>query len=90
LIEFDFDEEEGQGRGPTFEFYQLMSQSLMELNIWRTTDNHDLFPMPFIEFPDADRLKAIFRLIGVLVGRCILDNRIFPLPISSVFWKLVL
>lgn len=33
LLEFDFENEEGTGIGPTFEFYTLISNEIRKLNI---------------------------------------------------------
>ena len=87
-IEFDFDQEEGQGRGPTLEFYQLMAETFKKSPLWRKTDDHALFPAP--EVNGSESVKAKFKLMGVLVGRCVMDNRIMPLNLSPVFWKMVL
>jgi E3 ubiquitin-protein ligase TRIP12 len=92
-MELDFFNEEGSGLGPTLEFYQLFSQEMLnpELNLWRKTDKYDLFPSPFQTFKSKKyTLLEIFELLGVLVGRAMLDGRIIQINISPVFWKILL
>lgn len=62
----------------------------MKLSIWRNTDHHDLFPVPYSEHSNLSEIENIFKLMGLLVARCILDNRIMQLRLSPVFWKVIL
>jgi E3 ubiquitin-protein ligase TRIP12 len=92
-MEFDFLNEEGSGLGPTLEYYQLMAQELKspKLKIWRDTFDYELFPSPSQCFvKDQYELQEIFELLGLLVARAIIDNRIFQVNISPVFWKIVM
>lgn len=39
---------------------------------------------------DHDKSQALFKMMGSLIGRAILDERLIDLPIHSLFWDLVL
>lgn len=38
----------------------------------------------------CEKIQALFRMMGALVGRAILDERLIDLPIHYLFWDLVL
>ena len=38
----------------------------------------------------CEKIQALFRMMGALVGRAILDERLIDLPIHPLFWDLVL
>ena len=46
LLEFEYINEEGTGRGPTLEYYSLVIDEFINLKeiIWRNTDDLTLFP----------------------------------------------
>lgn len=37
-----------------------------------------------------DKMQSMFRMLGSLIGRAILDERLIDLPINSLFWDLIL
>mmetsp|Transcript_8063 Transcript_8063/g.15862 ORF Transcript_8063/g.15862 Transcript_8063/m.15862 type:complete len:1257 (-) Transcript_8063:6073-9843(-) len=83
IFEYEYIGEEGTGQGPTLEFYYLLSQEIRGLPVWRP--GNTLFPMPSLQ-PDLDT----FAFIGRVVGKALVDDRLLDLPLSPVFWKLVL
>jgi E3 ubiquitin-protein ligase TRIP12 len=62
-LEFEFQDEEGTGLGPTLEYYSLVAQELKNPsnNLWRKTDSNQLFPTPIdpydLKFPDPNKPK---------------------------------
>ncbi|OQV15075.1 E3 ubiquitin-protein ligase HECTD1 [Hypsibius exemplaris] len=49
-----------------------------------------LFPAPYPhEHPALAHLKTIFRLLGLTVGRALMDNRLLDLPLSLSFLQLL-
>ena len=82
VLEVMFDDEIGTGNGPTLEFFSLLAEKILEMNIWRK--GNLLFPMPWELVP-----KNEFFFIGRLVGKAILDKRYIELPLNPVFWKQV-
>ena len=86
VLEFDFENEEGTGLGPTLEFYSLISKEIRKLSIWRDNGQVGLFPAPL---QSSEDLKY-FGLIGRLVAKTLYDEKLVDLPLSPVFWKLVL
>ncbi|CAG9332469.1 UPL4_4 [Blepharisma stoltei] len=90
MLEFDFSGEEGTGIGPTLEFYALASKELRKLDIWRNTGEEcGLFPAP-LQSQNLVRISETFYFIGKLVAKALYDDRLIDLPISAVFWKLVM
>lgn len=75
LFEFEYAEELGTGHGPTMEFYALASESITG----STTGG--LFPCWKVEEFDQDW----YRMIGSLVARAWLDDRIIDIPINPIF-----
>ena len=63
LLEFEFQDEEGTGIGPTLEYYSVVAGELKNPvhNLWRRTDSNLLFPSPIdpadLRYPDPDRAK---------------------------------
>ena len=39
---------------------------------------------------ELKRVYEIFRMIGIMVAKSISDDRLIDLPLSSLFWDLVL
>ena len=83
ILEIQYDNEIGTGNGPTLEFFTLLSQAIRKLEIWRNSTM--LFPAPH-QIHGAE----YFNFIGKVVGKSIIDRRYVELPLSPVFWKLVL
>lgn len=42
------------------------------------------------EFIEISEISKCFKLMGILIGRAILDEKIFDFPLSRIFWDLVL
>lgn len=99
VLEVEYFDEVGSGLGPTLEFYALVSHELQrtELGLWR----HDsaaqseyvqapaLFPAPASS--DAiERVRTLFRALGQLIAKALLDGRIVDVPFHPLFWRAVL
>ena len=83
--------EEGTGLGPTLEYYQVAIQAILSIKeMWRIADNNTYFPSPMNSKLSKYNIKEIFKFLGTLAARAILDERVIDLPLSSVFWQLVL
>lgn len=96
MLEFDFEQEEGSGLGPTLEFYSLLADDFKKRGkeMWRDTDDFSYFPRPF-NFKQTDNRKlseeiSLWKVLGAICGRSILDERIFDMRFSEVFWKVIL
>lgn len=98
--------EVGHGLGPTLEFYNLLGDELKnvllpigvdgeKVTMWRTdTPNNMLYPKPIhTEVTHPDQLAQIykyFELAGVFMAKSIQDRRLIDMPLSPVFWDLLL
>mmetsp|Transcript_42376 Transcript_42376/g.49395 ORF Transcript_42376/g.49395 Transcript_42376/m.49395 type:complete len:103 (-) Transcript_42376:788-1096(-) len=61
--------------------------------MWKNTTDNSLFPNP-LNFKkktskEKKRIEKFFELVGTVIARSIMDERLVDLPISVVFWKLV-
>ncbi|KAL7674056.1 hypothetical protein ACOME3_000339 [Neoechinorhynchus agilis] len=85
--------EEGTGLGPTLEFYTLYSHELQraKLGLWLSNVNGDsggcvhpqnLFPAPYPKYMCLDMVNRYYHCIGVLLGKCLLDQRFCDLDLS--------
>lgn len=92
VLEYEFAGEIGSGKGPTLEFYSQTALALQELSdLWREA-KEGLFPAP-INPSNTEAFKKqclIYKYMGWLIARAILDERIFDLPLSEPYWELVL
>jgi hypothetical protein len=56
--------------------------------------DNSLFPAPInmqkAKDEELKRVYEIFRMIGIMVAKSISDDRLIDLPLSSLFWDLVL
>lgn len=97
-LEFEFSEEEGSGLGPTLEFYSCVIDALVEdTGLFQRLPDGSLMPRPF---PSGDEtvliqgktygVLSLFKMLGALVGRAILDQRVIDLPLATLFWDLLL
>jgi E3 ubiquitin-protein ligase TRIP12 len=104
IVEVEFEGEVGTGRGPTFEFYTIVSHELQRagLGMWRGDNceaglihaSFGLFPKPW----SSSSMRGIgfsnvlqkFKLLGHLVARAVLDGRILDIPLSKAFYKIML
>lgn len=91
-IEFEYTNETGTGLGPTLEFYSLCIEKLREKkNLWYKTTDKSLFPAPINDgYLNYEENKKMFNLLGYLIARALYDDRIVDIPLSKLFWNLVL
>ena len=56
--------------------------------------DNSLFPSPVnmqkVKDEELKKLYEVFRMIGIMVAKSISDDRLIDLPLSSLFWDLVL
>lgn len=103
FLEVEFKGEEGTGLGPTLEFFNLVSKEIKAyktpttgIQIWRAgMQDNTLYPSPInlvsINLDDdLQRIYDVFRLTGMMIAKSISDDRLIELPLSPVFWDLVL
>lgn len=98
ILEVEYYGEEGTGNGPTQEFFSLVSRKLQSLPLWyvdsaaqRATALRDLWPQPIapVQAVPAETL-SLFRFIGAFCAKALIDERLIDLPLSPVFWRVVL
>lgn len=94
FLEFQFENEVGTGLGPTLEYYTLISKVIKEEpNMWKETSDNTLYPNPLNfkkkSIKEKKRIEKFFELVGTIIARSLMDERLIDLPISVVFWKLV-
>jgi E3 ubiquitin-protein ligase TRIP12 len=99
ILEVEYIGEVGTGSGPTLEFYAQVAEILRtsEPRLFREgVPGGMLFPQPYDpEWLQAGREQAPqilerFRLLGQIVAKCILDNRLVDLQLHPFFWRSVL
>lgn len=44
----------------------------------------------FTNDKEFQKIEALFRLIGAVIARAIMDERVVDLPLSPLFWSIVL
>ena len=92
-LEINFAGEEGHGSGVTAEFYSLVSEALQDpaLALWLCEGpGGALFPAPAPQDLDAlDTRLPYYRLVGILLGKALLDGRLLTLPLSEALFKLI-
>ena len=94
FLEFRFDEEVGTGLGPTLEYYSLIGKYIKENSrLWKQTSDNSLYPKPLnlklLKNKEKRKIEKFFELVGTIIARSLMDERLIDLPISVVFWKLV-
>jgi E3 ubiquitin-protein ligase TRIP12 len=93
-LEFEYKGEIGNGLGPTLEFYTLIINKIKEQDLWYKTTDGSLYPKLLIDSDDEseknEKILKLFNLLGYVVGRAIYDDRLLDIPLSKVFWNLVL
>jgi len=91
--------EVGTGSGPTLEFYAQVADILQtsEPKLFRQgVPGGMLFPEPYdpewlaAGKEQAPQILERFRLLGQIVAKCILDNRLVDLQLHPFFWRSVL
>ncbi len=100
FLEIQYRDEAGVGLGPTLEFYNLIAQEVKAYQgatgaIWRKQmQDNSLFPAPInmlkVKEEELKKIYEMFRMTGMMVAKSISDDRLIDLPLSSVFWDLVL
>lgn len=100
LFEFEYADELGTGHGPTMEFYALASTEITRpsLGLFHVTRTTNLDADEIVEaegeglFPAWTRRECNvegFRLLGALVARAWLDDRIIDIPLHPLFVELL-
>ena len=79
------------------EFYYLLADEVKtkKPEIWRKNmPENDLFPAPMslnsVSNEEVQKSYELFRLVGTMIAKSIVDDRLIDLPISSLFWDLLL
>jgi hypothetical protein len=89
FLEFEYIGEIGNGLGPTLEFFYLVFEKLREdKRLWYKTTDGSLYPN--LGLNDNEECIKLFKLLGYIIGRAIYDDRLMDIPISRVFWSLLL
>lgn len=90
MLEFDYQNEEGTGLGPTLEFYTLVSREILKMPIWRNSGEEvGLFPCPILE-ENQNKTLDYFEFVGRFIGKAIFDEKLIDVPLSPAFIKLLL
>ena len=89
-LEFEYIGEIGYGLGPTLEFYTLIMDKIKEEKIWYKTTDGSLYPILLNYNKNNENILQLFKLLGYMIGRAIYDDRLLDIPLSRVFWNLVL
>lgn len=95
LLEVEYFDEVGTGLGPTLEFYAAVSRDFArrKLGLWRDEEHsqHEFVSSPAGLFPSpgADERKvSLFKALGTLLARAMLDSRITDVALSAEFIRL--
>ena len=89
FLEFEYKGEIGNGLGPTLEFFYLIFEKLKEdKNLWYKTTDGSWYPN--IGLNENENALKMFKLLGYIVGRAIHDDRLIDIPLSKLFWNLLL
>ena len=89
FLEFEYKGEIGNGLGPTLEFFNLIFEKMKEdKTLWYKTTNGSWYPN--IGLNENEKALKTFKLLGYIIGRAIYDDRLIDIPLSNIFWSLVL
>ena len=89
FLEFEYKGEIGNGLGPTLEFFNLIFEKLREEKyLWYNTTDGSWYPN--IGLNENESGIKMFKLLGYIIGRAIYDDRLIDIPLSRVFWSLIL
>ncbi|KEG14604.1 ubiquitin-protein ligase [Trypanosoma grayi] len=99
-LSVEFKNENGLGVGPAMEFYNLFSSQIQDqkLQMWRTEEFTDILGTPArrVQLPllpaasqTAESL-SYFELLGLLVGRVLMEERVVDLPLHPCFLRGIL
>ncbi len=96
FLEVQYQEEQGTGLGPTMEFYYIVADEITNKKKEIMPDN-GLFPAPLAlttgngsSNEEIQKVYELFRLAGTMIAKSIVDDRLIDLPLSSLFWDLLL
>ncbi len=97
VLEVVFEGEVGHGPAVTAEFYTLAAVELQRkaFRLWYDEAGEGdivrceggLFPLAISASEDVSRESVLFRFLGTLVGKALLDGRRLSLPLSPQFFK---
>ena len=101
FLEVEYKDEIGTGLGPTLEYYYLVAQDIKNFKIptqahpvWRQMSDNTLFTSPIsvlkMSPEELQKVYEVFRLTGMMIAKSISDDRLIDLPLSPLFWDLVL
>jgi E3 ubiquitin-protein ligase TRIP12 len=102
FLEVEYRDEAGTGLGPTLEYYYLVAQEIKNFkhpvtqdSIWRkSTQDNTLFPAPInivkMSNEEIQKIYEVYRLAGMMIAKSISDDRLIDMPMSPLFWDLVL
>ena len=89
FLEFEYKGEIGNGLGPTLEFFNLIFEKMKEEKyLWYKTTNGSWYPN--IGLNENELGIKTFKLLGYIIGRAIYDDRLIDIPLSKIFWSLIL
>ena len=89
FLEFEYKGEIGNGLGPTLEFFNLIFEKMKEdKSLWYKTTDGSWYPN--IGLNENELGIKTFKLLGYIIGRAIYDDRLIDIPLSRVFWNLIL
>ena len=64
------------------------------MTAWKEMPDNTLFPSPIsvvkMNPDELQKVYEVFRLSGMMVAKSISDDRLIDLPLSPLFWDLVL
>ena len=90
-LEFEYLNEIGNGIGPTLEFYHLIINALREeKELWYKTTDGSLYPRIFKKGTLTQATLNKYKLLGFVIARALYDDRLIEVPLSRVFWDVVL
>ncbi|XP_066922502.1 E3 ubiquitin-protein ligase HECTD1-like [Clytia hemisphaerica] len=104
-IEFKDEEGTGLGPSLEFYALISLALQRNDLKLWVSMDdmqnderigpeysrhNNGLFPAPFPQdSPDMTRICQLFAFLGIFLAKCLQDNRLVDIPLSSPFFKML-
>lgn len=90
-LEFEYLNEIGNGIGPTLEFYSLVIEKLKnDENLWYKTTDGSLYPTIINKKENNKEILNKWQLLGFIIARALYDDRLIDIPLSKVFWDIVL
>jgi E3 ubiquitin-protein ligase TRIP12 len=91
LVEIEYVDEVGTGSGPTLEFYAQIVDQLRAHDppLFRSSEfgmplYFHPYPAAFYATPEGEKLVGLAKLLGQVVGKCIMDGRVIDLDVSLI------